>query len=104
MRLLFLGSFFLICRQSSCIDENGNGNFELMDWSNLKELQTGMTNARVGDVQEDDDLDLDYETVAQLASLPLHCHGVEYPNKLNQVLQNETELLSPSGWYLQNAF
>jgi len=96
MRFLFLGSLFLICRQSSCIDENGNDKFELMDWSNLKELQTGMTNARVGDVQEDDDLDLNYETVAQLASLPLHCHGVEYPNKLNQVLQNETELLSPS--------
>ena len=43
------------------------------------------------------DLELDYSTVAQLASLPLHCHGVEYPNKLNQVLQDSTELLSPSG-------
>ena len=44
-----------------------------------------------------EDLDLDYETVSRLASLPLHCHSVEYPNKLNQVLQNETELLPPSG-------
>jgi len=43
-----------------------------------------------------EDLDLDYETVSRLASLPLHCHSVEYPNKLNQVLQNETELLPPS--------
>ena len=45
----------------------------------------------------DDDLDLDYETVARIAALPLHCHSVEYPNKLSQVLHDETELLPPSG-------
>ena len=45
----------------------------------------------------DDDLGLDYETVARIAGLPLHCHSVEYPNKLSQVLNNETELLPPSG-------
>ena len=49
-----------------------------------------------GDVSVDD-LELDYSTVVQLASLPLHCHDVEYPNKLGQVLQDSTELLSPAG-------
>jgi len=96
MRLLFWGSLFLVYRPSTCIDDTGNENFELMDWSILKKLQSGTTNDRAGDLPENDDLDLDYQTVSQLASLPLHCHGVEYPNKLNQVLQNETELLSPS--------
>eukprot|EP00088_Acartia_fossae_P071878 TRINITY_DN9969_c0_g1_i1.p1 TRINITY_DN9969_c0_g1~~TRINITY_DN9969_c0_g1_i1.p1 ORF type:complete len:364 (+),score=35.35 TRINITY_DN9969_c0_g1_i1:32-1123(+) len=42
------------------------------------------------------DLELDYETASRLAGLPLHCATIEYPNKLSQVLQNETELLSPS--------
>ena len=45
----------------------------------------------------DDDLLLGYETVARIASLPLHCHSVEYPNKLSQVLPDESELLPPSG-------
>ena len=45
----------------------------------------------------DDDLLLGYETVARIASLPLHCHSVEYPNKLGQVLAEESELLPPSG-------
>lgn len=44
----------------------------------------------------DDDLELDYETVARITSLPLHCFDVEYPNKLSQVLNDETELLPPS--------
>jgi len=96
MRLLFWGSLFLVYRPSTCIDDTGNENFELMDWSNLKKLQSGTTNVRAGDLPENDDLDLDYQTVSQLSSLPLHCHVVEYPNKLNQVLQNATELLSPS--------
>jgi len=43
-----------------------------------------------------EDLDLDYETASRLAGLPLHCAHVQYPNKMNQVLENETELLSPS--------
>jgi len=42
------------------------------------------------------DLELDYETASRLAGLPLHCAHVEYPNKLSQVLENETELLAPS--------
>ena len=34
---------------------------------------------------------------SRLAGLPLHCAHVQYPNKMNQVLENETELLPPSG-------
>ena len=63
-----------------------------------------MKNAGAVDVAKDTDLDLDYDTVARLASLPLHCHSVEYPNKLNQVLQNQSELLSPSGQLLDDSF
>jgi len=43
----------------------------------------------------DDDLSLDYATVARIASLPLHCHSVEYPNKLSQVLDGDADLLPP---------
>ena len=43
----------------------------------------------------DDDLSLDYDTVARIASLPLHCHSVEYPNKLSQVLEGDADLLPP---------
>ena len=45
----------------------------------------------------DDDLALDYDTVTRIASLPLHCHSVEYPNKLQQVLNADSDLLPPSG-------
>ena len=45
----------------------------------------------------DDDLSLDYDTVARIASLPLHCHSVEFPHKLSQVLDSEAELLPPRG-------
>ena len=45
----------------------------------------------------DDDLQLSYETVSSLAGLPLHCYNTEYPNKLNQVLGDNSDLLSPSG-------
>ena len=45
----------------------------------------------------DDDLSLDYDTVARIASLPLHCHSVEYPNKLSQVLEGDADLLPPRG-------
>ena len=45
----------------------------------------------------DDDLSLDYDTVARIASLPLHCHSVEFPNKLNQILDSESNLLPPRG-------
>ena len=45
----------------------------------------------------DDDLSLDYDTVARIASLPLHCHSVEFPNKLSQVLDSESDLLPPRG-------
>ena len=45
----------------------------------------------------DDDLSLDYDTVARIASLPLHCHSVEFPNKLSQVLDSEADLLPPRG-------
>ena len=43
------------------------------------------------------DLHLSYETVSRLAGLPLHCYNTEFPNKLNQVLSDDSELLSPSG-------
>ena len=45
----------------------------------------------------DDDLSLDYETVARVASLPLTCYSQEFPNKLSQTLDKETDLLRPSG-------
>ena len=45
----------------------------------------------------DDDLSLDYETVARVASLPLTCYSQEFPNKLSQTLDKETDLLPPSG-------
>ena len=35
------------------------------------------------------------EQANHLASLPIKCLQQEYPNKLNQLLLNETELLSP---------
>ena len=59
-----------------------------------------LTLAQVVVGQETDnlnDLHLSYETVASLAGLPLTCYNTEYPNKLNQVLANHTDLLSPSG-------
>ena len=84
---LFSFVVLFVSGQSDCLNENSDDNFKLMDWTSLKELQQGMTNARSGDVPIDADLDLDYVTVAWLASLPLHCHSLEYTNKLNQVLQ-----------------
>ena len=50
----------------------------------------------------DDDLSLDYDTVARIASLPLHCHSVEYPNKLSQVLDGDADLLPPRGQCLKD--
>ena len=44
-----------------------------------------------------EDLHLSYETVSSLAGLPLSCYNTEYPNKLNQVLSDDSDLLSPSG-------
>jgi len=44
----------------------------------------------------DDDLQLSYETVARIASLPLHCYKVEYPYKLGQVLASDSDLKTPS--------
>jgi len=44
----------------------------------------------------DDDLILEYDTVARIASLPLHCHHVEFPYKLGQVLTSESDLKTPS--------
>ena len=38
---------------------------------------------------------LSQEQAVNLAQLPLKCIGQEYPNKLNQTLQNETELAGP---------
>ncbi|MFM7895158.1 MAG: DUF2891 family protein, partial [Flavobacterium sp.] len=38
---------------------------------------------------------LTLEQANHLASLPIKCLQQEYPNKLNQLLLNETELLSP---------
>merc|ERR1719347_1932559 len=42
------------------------------------------------------EFELSYETVSNLASLPLHCYNTEYPNKLNQVLYDDDDLQSPS--------
>ena len=55
----------------------------------------GLESVTVG--LNDDDLSLDYDTVARIASLPLHCHSVEYPNKLSQVLDGDEDLLPPRG-------
>lgn len=44
----------------------------------------------------DDDLQLSYETVSRIASLPLHCYKVEYPYKLGQVLASDSDLRTPS--------
>ncbi len=38
---------------------------------------------------------LTVEEAHRLASLPLHCIDVQYPNKLQQVLEDESQLLSP---------
>ena len=65
--------------------------FVFLTTSTVKSEMRGVTEGL-----NDDDLDLDYETVARIASLPLHCYEVEYPNKLNQVLNDETDLLPPS--------
>ena len=40
-------------------------------------------------------LTLTLEEANRLASMPLHCLQVEYPNKLNQTLENEVYLKSP---------
>ena len=53
--------------------------------------------AEVTSPLNDDDLSLDYETVARVASLPLTCYSQEFPNKLSQTLDKETDLLPPSG-------
>jgi len=44
----------------------------------------------------DDDLEVSYETVARISSLPLHCYKVEYPYKLGQVLNSDSDLKTPS--------
>jgi len=86
----------------TCLDDPEDEQFKLMKWDNLKQLRSESSMARTGTVSvkqsevSADDLELDYSTVVQLASLPLHCHNVEYPNKLGQVLQDSTELLSPA--------
>jgi len=41
------------------------------------------------------DLELDYTTVARLASLPLHCYSTEFPYKGGQVLLSEEDLKLP---------
>ena len=40
-------------------------------------------------------LELNKETAEKLSSLPLHCIEVEYPNKLNQVLEDSSHLAGP---------
>jgi len=94
--------FLALVSFCTCLGDQEDEQFKLMKWDNLKQLHSDSTMGRAGTLSEKQsnigpaDLELDYSTVAQLASLPLHCHGVEYPNKLNQVLQDSTELLSPS--------
>ena len=44
-----------------------------------------------------DYLHLDQETVTRLASLPQLCYNVEYPNELNHVLNNKSDIMPPSG-------
>jgi hypothetical protein len=38
---------------------------------------------------------LDIEKANQLIALPLHCVGIEYPNKLNQTVASDEDLQSP---------
>ncbi|MFT5752445.1 MAG: hypothetical protein ACI86L_001958, partial [Dokdonia sp.] len=38
---------------------------------------------------------LDIEKANQLVALPLHCVGIEYPNKLNQTVASDEDLQSP---------
>merc|ERR1719228_1165579 len=96
--LLLLG----LVTSYTCLSDQEDEQFKLMKWDNLKQLNSNTNRFRAGTVSEiqsvpvEADLELDYSTVVQLASLPLHCHNVEYPNKLGQVLQDSTELLSPA--------
>ena len=60
-------------------------------------VKFGRDDTEVTEPLNDDDLLLEYETVARIASLPLHCHRVQYPNKLQQTLTSDSELLPPSG-------
>ncbi|MCB0478191.1 MAG: DUF2891 domain-containing protein [Crocinitomicaceae bacterium] len=41
------------------------------------------------------EMPISYEEMEKLASLPLECVGKEYPNKLNQVLREASDLKSP---------
>ena len=43
-----------------------------------------------------DDLSLNIESAGSLAEVPLECIGIEYPNKLNQVLTDSSHLQAPS--------
>ena len=44
---------------------------------------------------QNESLELNLQTAEKLATLPLHCIEVEYPNKLNQVLEDSTHLAGP---------
>jgi len=73
--LLLVFSFCF--RQYNCLDGNLKESFQLIEWSKLQQYQLNLKEARSVDVPVDDeDLDLDYDTVARIASLPLHCHSV----------------------------
>ncbi|HFS66909.1 MAG TPA: DUF2891 domain-containing protein [Flavobacteriia bacterium] len=42
-----------------------------------------------------DEISLNTQQVKQLMELPLHCIHTEYPNKLNQILENKQDLKTP---------
>jgi len=90
--------FILLIGLTNLHSVHGDENFFLINWSDLQGILHGL---EIGpkiyvNTSNDDDLDLDYDTVVRIATLPLQCHAVEYPNKLNQVLEDQTEILSPS--------
>ncbi|MCH2034738.1 MAG: DUF2891 domain-containing protein [Tenacibaculum sp.] len=57
--------------------------------------ETKSSNANSVEVVEVESLSLTLEQANKLASLPIHCINVEYPNKLNQTIGSGEDLKSP---------
>ncbi|CAL2089291.1 conserved hypothetical protein [Tenacibaculum sp. 190524A05c] len=56
---------------------------------------TKSSNANTVEIMEVESLSLTLEQANKLASLPIHCINVEYPNKLNQTIGSGKDLKSP---------
>lgn len=56
---------------------------------------TKSSNANTVEILEVESLSLTLEQANKLASLPIHCINVEYPNKLNQTIGSGKDLKSP---------